>query len=179
MFTQANCLCEKGDILELSCYEINSETLLILPLGKNKSKIYEVDSEFIVNMQPLTIIKNSCLYFGCSYEGRKEGTKSLIGVDMKVPIIIEDSKNIIFFPTSSCINKNSIWISYQNLLKFSKINEFSTVLYFQENKKIEIDVKYNLIDNQVIRCIKLDSLLDKRKNFIKKECVINEESLFL
>ena len=165
--------------MELFNYEINSETLLILPFGKGMSKIYEVDSEFIVNKQPLNIIKDSCLYFGCSYEGRKEGTKALIGIDMKVPIIVEDSKNIIFFPTSSCINKNSVWISYQNLLKFSKKNEFSTVLYFQGNKKIEIDVKYNLIDNQVVRCIKLESLLVKRKNFIKKECIINEENFFL
>lgn len=94
---------------------------------------------------------------------------------MKVPILIEDSKNLIFFPTSSCINKNSIWISYKNLLKYSKFNEFSTVLYFRNNQKIKIDTKYNLIDNQIIRCIKLETLLIKRKNFIKSECSFDED----
>lgn len=169
---------ERGIKLELSSYEINFETLLIIPCGKLKSTVYEIDEEFVVNKTPLEIVKDSCLYFGCSYDGRKDGTKSLIGVDMKVPIIIEDSKNIIFFPISSCINKNSIWISYQNLLKYSKLNEFSTVLYFQGNKKIGVDAKYNLVDNQVIRCNKLDSLLVKRKNFMKKECIINENDIF-
>lgn len=161
--------------MEISSYEINVETLVIVPFGKGKSKVYEVDGEYIVKMSTFSIIKNSCLYFGSSYDGRREGTKSLIGVDMKVPIVIEDSKNIIFFPTSSCINQSSIWISYQNLLKYSKFNEFSTVLYFRDNKSIKVDARYNMIDNQVIRCIKLDTLLTKRKNFIKHECSIFEE----
>ena len=85
----------------MDSYEINAETLVIVPFAKGKSKVYEYDCEYIVNMTPFKIIQNSCLYFGCSYEGRKEGTKSLIGVDMKVPIVIEESKNIIFFPRTS------------------------------------------------------------------------------
>lgn len=156
-------------------YEINVETLLIVPYGKGKSKVYEYDDDFIVNKSPLAIIKNSCLYFGCTYEGRRDSVKQMIGIDMKVPILIEDSNNTIFFPTSSCINKNSIWISYRNLLKYDKFNAFSTVLYFRNNRKIKVDTKYNLIDNQIIRCIKLESLLVKRKNFIKNECSIAED----
>ena len=74
----------------MNSYEINVETLLIVPFGKGKSKVYEYDSEYEVNMSPLAIIKNSCLYFGSSYEGRKEAIKSMIGIDMKVPIIIEE-----------------------------------------------------------------------------------------
>ena len=164
-----------GFILKLNHYEINGETILIVPLGKNQSKVYEFGGEYIVQQQPLTIIKDSCLYFGSSYEGRKEGTKSLIGIDMKVPIVIEDSKNMIFFPTSSCVNQSSIWISYQNLLKYSKLNEYFTLLYFKNNKSLRVEARYNLIDNQIIRCIKLETLLTKRKNFIKHESVIFED----
>lgn len=152
--------------MELNEYEINAETLLIMPYGKNQSKVFEYDGEFIVNMTSLDIIKHSCLYFGCTYEGRKESVKSFIGVDMKVPILIEESRNIIFFPTNSCINRNSIWVSYQNLLKYSKLNDFSTILYFRKNKNYKIDVKYKLVDNQVIRCMKLNTFLGKRKNFV-------------
>lgn len=161
--------------MEYDSYEINVETLLIMPNGRGKSKVYETDGELFINMSPLSIIKNSCLYFGSTYEGRKEGTQKMIGVEMKIPILIEDSRNIIFFPISSCINKNSTWISYQNLLKYSKLNEFSTMLYFKSGRNIRIDTKYNLIDNQVIRCIKMDSLLIKRKNFLKNECILSAE----
>lgn len=153
--------------MEVSEYEINAETLLIVPYGKDKSKVYESNEEFIVNLGSLEIIKNSCLYFGCSYEGRKESVKNLIGVDMKVPILIEECRNIIFFPVTSCVKKSSIWISFQNLVKYNKLNDFSTVLYFRRNKKIKIDTKFNLIDNQYIRCIKLNSFLIKRRRIVE------------
>lgn len=151
----------------LNSYEINNETLLIVPYDYGKSKVYEYDDEFIVDMIPLTIVKNSCLFFGSSFEGRREASKNIIGIDMKVPIIIEESKNVIFFPVSSCISKNSIWISYQNLIKYSKIDSNSSMLYFKNGKSIKLNTKYNLVDNQVIRCIKLDTLLCKRRIFTK------------
>ena len=152
--------------MEYEDYEINVDTLLLIPIDYNKTKVIEKGDVFIVKCSTLSIIKKSCLFFGSSYEGRKAAIKYLIGIDMKVPILIEESRNIIFFPTTSCVNQNSIWVSYQNLLKYSKKNEFSTILYFENNKKIVIEVKYNLIDNQVIRCLKLDTILLKRKKII-------------
>ena len=155
-------------------YEINDETLLIIPYDYGKSKVYEYDDEFIVDMVPLTIIKKSCLFFGASFEGRRDASKDIIGVDMKVPIIIEESRDIIFFPVSSCISKNSIWISYQNLMKYSKVDLISCLIYFKNDKSIRLGTKYNLVDNQVIRCIKLDTMLNKRKKFSKSISKISE-----
>ena len=156
-------------------YEINSETLLIMPFSNGKSKIYEFDREFIINRISNDIINDSCLFFGSTLEGRREAVKNILGIDLKVPILIEDTRNIIFFPTANCIHKNAIWISYQNLLKYHKFDEFSTVLCFRNNKQITVNVRYNIIDNQVIRCMKLESLLNKRRQFIKQECIIIDE----
>lgn len=156
-------------------YEINMETLVILPFNNGKSKVYEYDGEHIVDCVPTSIIEYSCLFFGASLEGRRAAVKEMLGIDMKVPILIEDSKNIIFFPISNCVHRNSIWISYQNLVKYSKLDELSTVLYFHNNKQLVVDAKYNLIDNQVIRCAKLDTMLNKRRNFLRKENLVIDE----
>ena len=158
----------------LNSYEINADTLAIVPYGRGKSKVYEGKEEFIVKKSSLMIVKDSCLFFGSSFEGRKEGAKSLLGIDMKVPIVIEDTRNMIFFPTSSCVRDNSIWISYQNLLKYSKYNDILTTLYFKNNISVNVGCKCCLIDNQYIRCIKLEKLLLNRKKFIEKELFIME-----
>ena len=158
--------------MELNDYQINVDTFVIIPIGKNKSKVYEKGEILIVNKSSFKIIEDSCLYFGSSYDGRRFATKNLIGIDMKIPIIVEESRNIIFFPTSSCIRDNSIWISYQNLLKYSKFNDLVTTLYFKNSKGIKVGCKYNLIDNQVIRCIKLEKILLDRKKFVEKECFV-------
>ncbi len=150
---------------ELDDYVINYETLVIMPYGDKKSKVYEFDEIFIVNKDVLSIINDSCLYFGSSLSGRREGTMSLMNCEIKVPIIIEDSQNLIVFPTSSYKNTKNIWISYNNLLKYSKNDCKSTLLYFKQNNKIVVDIRYNIIDNQIIRCIKLEAIIKKRKNY--------------
>ena len=150
---------------KLEDYIINCETLLIMPYGEKMSKVYEYDEILIVSLDVITIIKNSCLYFGSSLNGRQAGTKALMNSDVKVPIIVEDSCNIIMFPTNSHRNPNCYWISYNNLLKYSKSGNGNSLLYFKQNNKIEDNIKYNIIDNQVIRCIKLEALINKRKKY--------------
>lgn len=153
-------------------YEINAETLAIIPYGRGKSKVYEKEEEFIVDMIPLNIIKNSCLFFGCSFEGRKKAAKEILSIEMKVPIMIEESRKIIFFPIVDNNNSTS-WISFQNLVKYYKLGKSATTLYFGKDISVEVDVKYNLVDNQVIRSLKFYSFLDKRINFLKNKCLID------
>lgn len=154
---------------KLDNYIINYETLIIIPIEDNSSKVYEIDKEFIVKKDCLSIIKDSCLYFGSSLEGRRSGAKDFLNCEFKVPIIIEDSNNLIFFPTSSYRRRDTVWISYQNLLKYKKIDINSTILYFKNNSKLKLNVRYNIIDNQVIRCIKFDAIANKRKNIFVRE----------
>ena len=97
-------------------YEINSSTLLLFAVNERKTIIYDKDSETCINKRSSKIVDESCRFFGSSLIGRQEGTKDMIGTTIKVPIIIEESKNVIFFPTGSPRNLLCSWISYNNLL---------------------------------------------------------------
>lgn len=144
-------------------YEISSNTLLLYSLKNNETIIYESDNKYIIKKKSTKIIDDSCKYFGSSLFGRQEGTKNLIGTAIKAPIIIEDSKIIIFFPTNSPRNNLCNWISYNNLIKYEKIDNNYTKLYFNNGFIFDIDISYNIIDNQVTRCIKLEKIYLKRK----------------
>ena len=82
-------------------YEITYDTQAIIPINKTKAKAIENNEEYIIDNNSLEIMEHSCEYFGSSYEGRKEGTKKLLGITHKSPIIVEESRKIIFFPTTS------------------------------------------------------------------------------
>ena len=82
-------------------YEISKGTLAVVPNECNGSLIYEDKDRYIVKQTPYQVMESSCLYFGSSYKGRKEGTKNILGAEYKVPIIVDDSDNIIVFPTTS------------------------------------------------------------------------------
>ena len=96
-------------------YEVSNGTLAIVPNEEKSSLVYEDDERFIVEQSPFRIMENSCEYFGSTYEGRKKGTTKLTGITHKVPIIIEESNSIIFFPTKSSRLKDCLWLSLNNL----------------------------------------------------------------
>lgn len=151
----------KRKVLDMEEYEINSETLAILPIGEEKSRIIEVSREIIVNVPPIKVIDDSCKFFGSSYEGRFSGTKTLIGISHKSPIIIEESRKIIFFPTSSPRLLKCAWISLNNIESYIK-NNGNTIIRFNCGKTVEIELGYGVIDNQVLRATRLEAVLSKR-----------------
>ena len=147
----------------MNSYEINVNTQAIIPINENKSKIIEENRTLIVNETPMKIIERSCRYFGSSYQGRFLGTKNLIGVSHKAPIIIEETREIIFFPTNSPRQSSCVWISLKHLENYKKTDQNSIIKFYSGNL-LTLDISYGMLDNQVLRATRLESVLRFRKN---------------
>lgn len=143
-------------------YEISSATQAIIPIEENKSMIYEEEGEYIVDKSSNQIINYNCNFYGSSYDGRCEGTRSLIGIKSKLPIIIEESRNIIFFPTSSVRRKQSTWIALNKVNSFHK-NDKNSYIIFTDGRKVDFDISLFSLENQFYRAVLLKSKLDDRK----------------
>lgn len=145
-------------------YEINDGTLAVISLDEENTSILEDNHEYSVIQNAYEIMDSSCKYFGSSYNGRKEGAKEILGAEYKVPIVVEDSRNIIFFPTTSPKDKECIWLSLKHIMKYEEIDYNQTKIVFDNNKEIIVPISYRSIENQVLRATRLESLLRKRKN---------------
>lgn len=147
----------------MEAYEVNKDTVALVPKGNSKTIVYEVDNSFIVDETPLQIMEESCEYFGSSYDGRVIGTTKLVGYTHKVPIIVEESKNLIFFPTLSPRNQDCTWLSYSHIIKPEKFKD-KCIIELKNGKKIVINVSNSIIDNQLYRCFMLKNTLENRKS---------------
>ena len=143
-------------------YEISTATLAIVPIDENTSKVYEEEEEYIINKSSNAIIKDNCEFYGSSYEGRCIGTKALTGIKTKYPIIIEESRNIIFFPTTSTRTHQSSWIALNKIKSYSQKKNKSKI-EFKNDTKVDFDISYYSLDNQVCRATMLKSKLYDRK----------------
>ncbi len=144
-------------------YEINKDTLALIPVNNYLTKVYENSDIFMVENSVMHIIDHSCKYFGSSYMGRHEGTKSLIGISHKSPIIIEESRNLIYFPTSSPRKSDECcWISLNHINHYMK-NDNNTIIIFENGSQLELNISIGSFDNQYSRAIKLENVLRKRK----------------
>lgn len=144
-------------------YEINKETQVLLPEG-NKTKIIETDNEYIIDNSIFNVIEHSCQYFGSTYEGRKIGTKKLLGITHKSPIIIEESNKIIFFPTTSPDREDCIWINLSKIKSYKKNNNNSSLIIFDNSDELELEVSIGSLTNQILRATRLKYVLEERIN---------------
>ena len=142
-------------------YEINKATCAIIPVDDTKARVIEKHDSFIVTKPVQKIIEDSCRYFGSSYLGRYEGTKNLIGFNYKAPIIIEESNELIFFPTSSPRFNRCSWINLK-AIKDYKRNERYAIINFENGQDLEIDISYESLENQILRATRLESILRTR-----------------
>lgn len=143
-------------------YEINDRTLALISTDKN-TLVYEDDKIFNVSKNANEIMEDSCAYFGSSLSGRQQGTSNLIGVTHKSPVIVEESREIIFFPTCSPRLKNCSWLSLKNIDRYYTEGKF-VVIQFKNGQKIKLNLSYGIIDNQILRATRLESVLRGRKS---------------
>ena len=148
-------------------YEIDLSTLILIGLDEVTTRVITTDRDFIVNESSKKIIDNSCRFFGSSLKDRLNTTKRLLNIASKSPIVVEDTRNLIFFPLKSTREKNNIWISFNNVQTYTK-DEKSTIIIFKNGKRISLNFSYYVIDNQITRSLMLDYELNVRRKSLEK-----------
>ena len=148
-------------------YEVDLSTLILIGLDDLSTKVVTTDNEFIIKESCKKIMDNSCRFFGSSLTDRIKATNRLVNMASKTPIIVEETRNIIFFPLKSTREKNNIWVSFNNLDTYTK-DDNKTVLIFKNGKQIILYFSYYIIDNQVTRSLILDYELNKRRKSLEK-----------
>ncbi len=149
----------------LDSYEINASTLMLIPYREKYTKVVEMNQVYFVNKKVQKVIEDSCKFFGVSYESRRQATKNLVNISVKAPIIVEESKEIIFFPTMSPREEDCAWISYTNLKSYLEMDK-KCLLVFKGDKEETIDISYYIIDNQVTRAMKLEKAFKLTKEYV-------------
>ena len=113
----------------MDSYEINKDTVALVPKDKYHTTVYETDNSFVVDKPALNI---------------------------------EETFDLIIFPTLSPKNEQCAWVVYDQVFKPQKFKD-KTVLELKNGKKILIDSSDAIIENQLYRCSRLKESLKLRK----------------
>ena len=144
-------------------YRVNNKTLVVIPSGSKKCHVIENKKDYNLNLSTLKVIENSCEYFGVSYNSRVQGSQKFIKSKYKIPVIIEETSRLMFFPISSPTKSNSMWISYNNISEYypSKNNKCTKII-FKNNYEMEADISFYSFNQQYLKSSKLNSVLVER-----------------
>lgn len=149
-------------------YEINEETYAVIAEDIGKTKIIEKDYEYEIIQDAYKIMDESCKYYGSSYKGRLEAAKILLNCSYKLPILVEESSVLVFFPIKSSLLDDCCWINLNSIKRVDKIDNKSKII-FKNGKEIVLNVSKLSLENQIYRSSKLESIIFKRINAKKRD----------
>lgn len=144
-------------------YIISNKTLLIKPIGSNRSRIIEDYITYEINKSVLEIVDESCKFYGSSFLGRCKSTEYLVGIKYKCPIIISEVSKLIFFPTESWRNQDCIWINYDKIKKYYSLKSKAIRLEFLSGKIVDINITNYVFSNQLFKASRLDAIVKSKK----------------
>jgi competence protein ComK len=147
--------------MDIETYEINKDTCAILNLNNEVSQIIENNQEYLLPKPTFQVMEDSCAYYGSSYDGRIKGTKMMLGCNYKLPIIVEESNDIIFFPTNGLKSEKCSWISLNQVLKYEPYKGYTKVTFIG-GKNIILKMSYSSFEMQILRATRLQNLIKKR-----------------
>ncbi|MFC4402899.1 competence protein ComK [Gracilibacillus xinjiangensis] len=147
-------------------YRISNNTLVILPYYDltYQSKVIEKDKKVFITEAPLRVIRENCLHYGSSYEGRKQSVTYHLGYTQKLPIPIHPATLIYAFPTQSPVSYDCIWLFYQGIRGIRPLETNSkTAIQFINGTEFILAQSYHTIHTQFERTGMCKVIFDQLK----------------
>lgn len=144
-------------------YLISTDTYAIIATYTG-SKIVDKNGVKFSDLQPRSIINQSCKYYGSSLSGRLEGARDILGITYKSPIILSENNRIILFPTSAIRNDDCNWINLYAIESYYQKTKDLVEITFKNEKKLLLRLSYGILDRQILRASRLDGIVRSRKN---------------
>ena len=119
---------------------------------KKCTVLYDLNHEvFEVDMLPYTFLDLMCLHHGSSMQGRIDAFKSMLKVEKKVPVLVCRYQGCIFFPTTSYLREDCVWIQEKYVEKVTVLDHGCRV-HFINRQSVELEVSNRVVYKQLKRC---------------------------
>ncbi|WP_165445080.1 competence protein ComK [Gracilibacillus phocaeensis] len=131
-------------------YRITKETLAIKPKYDMEYSTTIIEQNGHVDRQekPLDIIKENCLHYGASYQGRKEAVTYRLGYKQKVPIPISPERGIYAFPTKSATAEGCCWLFLHAIIAVEVVDN-EVVVRLVNGERLVSDVSRYVLEEQM------------------------------
>lgn len=137
-------------------YIINKATISIIPAKKIDYDSIVVEGERLryIRQTPLKIIKESCIHYWSTYEGRRQAVIHHTGFKEKVPIPVNPKQGIIAIPTHAIKHIDCCWLMHDQVLQYERIKDdakYKTAVTFTNRKILKLDVSIRSFQSQMDR----------------------------
>lgn len=147
-------------------YIMNETTIGMIPARKIEYDTIVIEGENLlyIRQTPLDIIKQSCIHYWSTYEGRREAVMHHTGFKEKVPIPINPKRGIIAIPTHGIKHIDCCWLMHDHILHYEPIKndpKYKTTVIFTNRRNIKLDVSIRSFQTQIKRAFEIKYRMEK------------------
>lgn len=99
-----------------------------------------------------SVLETWCLSCGSSLRGRKDWVRHHFGAVEKVPILISERTQLLYFPLYGKQAKDAVWICANELMEVTASGEGQCTLWFYDGTKADVSCSERIIKKQRHRC---------------------------
>lgn len=148
------CLCMGPSNHKIFPYTVGINTYALLPHEeghRTMTRVIEDRSEFVIETSVYKTISSSCSFYRGTLESASLYARNAVQVKHKPPIIIGEyyGNPLIFFPTHSPKNKDSIWFNFDAIdLVCSDETGKGSIVHLSNGETVALDVSPIALRNQ-------------------------------
>lgn len=109
------------------------------------------------------LIAERCLANACTMKGRQDAAAALFGWQRKIPVLISETSREIWFPMAGSMAKENIWIAYDAVFSFHRLNDYETRIVLVSGGEAVIPYNVRTVRMQMRRCEKMTAWLNRGK----------------
>lgn len=146
-------------------YMINQKTIAILPAdgsdGSLESIVLEEDRQIRCKKRPLEIVRESCVYFGSTYNGRKKSARSM-GFKSMPPVCISSDLGIFLIALMSETHRGCTWIAHTHVINWTEADKQTALIEFSNQQVLSVKGNASSLGRKVMRAAQYRLTLSKR-----------------
>ncbi|WP_158634035.1 competence protein ComK [Radiobacillus deserti] len=152
----------------LSNYEITEMTMALVPKFHTEYRTLAIETGgkmIYIEKTPLELIEHACIQGWSTLTGRRKAILKRTGFSHKVPILLDEAKEIITFPSKSPKSDKCSWIFYHHVSFVQKISkqrnnkEYLTTIVFKDGQTLEMKESSYILERQLFRSYKFTKML--------------------
>lgn len=150
-------------------YTVHENTMAFIPvheIGKTKTKIVEHNNFDECHLNPIELVDRNLRFLGSSLKGASEGARYILGEINMYPVIMNLKHHLVWFPSSSPMNRDCVWLALNHIKNFRANVDQSTIVTFSNDYEINIEVSYHAFKRRIYHAYDLKFKIEQRIKYI-------------
>lgn len=128
--------------------------------------------ENIVEKSPLTVLNESCEYYGSSFEGRLKSAQQILKRQKNLPIMVSITLEYCMIPLGSPLKKDTAWVSFRYIKQIDPKGA-NSIITFHNGVQLEVNISKDVLEMRLNKAARLISTYQLRQKMNKDKTMIN------